>query len=148
VSGSTHDDFLLREVEVIAAMLARIIGLRGADATEEARVALEEAYSLLLGPQGDLLRRLDPATAAFMLASPEKVLALARLTVEESEQEADETRRASLRRRALELGLEAEALRPGDPQTLAFIGESAAGVDIDSLTPQSQRTVEQALRRT
>jgi hypothetical protein len=147
VSGSTHDDFLLREVEAVAAMVARIMGLRGAGATKEARVALEKAYSLLLAPQTDLLRRLDPATAAIMLASPEKVLALARLTAEEGEQEADAERRTRLRTRAIELLLEALSMRPGDRQATAFLADLGPRGDLSALTPEHRRLLEETLAR-
>lgn len=147
MSGSTHDDFLLREVEAVAAMVARIMGLRGAGATKEARVALEEAYSLLLAPQTDLLRRLDPATAAVMLGSPEKVLALARLTAEEAEQEADSDRRARLQARAIHLALETLSMRPGDRQATAFLADLSTRMDLATLSPERRGLLEEALAR-
>lgn len=103
----------MREVGAVAAMLARIIGLRAKGRVEEARVELEEAFGLLLGPQTELVRRLDPRTAAVILVSPERILAFARLVAEEAAQSGDDTRRAGLLLRAAELGIEA-ARGPGE----------------------------------
>jgi hypothetical protein len=49
----------------------------------------------------------DPATAAALVASPDAILALARLSAEEAEHEADADRRSALLLRALALGHEA-----------------------------------------
>lgn len=77
------DDFLMRQVQAVAAMLARVAGLRVEGSVDEARDVLEQAYGMLLAGQTDLIRRLDAATAAALLGSPERILMLARLFEEE-----------------------------------------------------------------
>jgi hypothetical protein len=103
MSPPLRDDYLLRETRAIAAILARVAGLRLDLEPEKARAGLEEAYGMLLGPQAGLIRRVDPSTAAKLIGSSEKMLSFAALIDEEAEQELDESRRAHLRERALEL---------------------------------------------
>ena len=98
-----RDDYILRQTRAIAAILARIIGLRLDGDPERARAGLEEAYTMLLESQAGLIRRVDTATAAKLIGSSEKVLSFADLVEEESEQEHDESRKAALRARASEL---------------------------------------------
>ena len=100
----------MRQVRAIAAMLARIVGLRLSGETEQARTELEKSYSLLLGSQAELLRQVDPSTAARLLGTHERVLAFAELLDEEAVQEGDERRRSHLRDRANELRAHAEGL--------------------------------------
>lgn len=103
MSASRREDYLLRQAKAIAAMLAAIAGRRLSGDADQARSELEQAYSLLLGSQGDLLRQVDAATAAKLLGSPERILAFAQLLEEEAAQEADASRRALLQDRAIEL---------------------------------------------
>jgi hypothetical protein len=103
MSPPLRDDYLLRETRAIAAILARVAGLRLDLEPEKARAGLEEAYGMLLGPQAGLIRRVDPSTAAKLIGSSEKTLSFAALIEEEAEQELDESRRAVLRERASEL---------------------------------------------
>jgi len=84
-------------------MLATIAGRRLSGDADQARSELEQAYSLLLGSQGDLLRQVDAATAAKLLGSPERILAFAQLLEEEAAQEGDASRRTLLQDRATEL---------------------------------------------
>jgi hypothetical protein len=121
MSSSRQEDYLIRQARIVAEMLARILGLRTGGRTEEARAGLENAYGLLLGPQGDLLRRVDSPTAAALLASPDAILALARLTLEEAEQATDPGRAEALRRRALELGLEAAKRDSASEEARSFL---------------------------
>lgn len=121
MSSSRQEDYLIRQARIVAAMLARILGLRTGGSAEEARAELENAYGLLLGPQRDLLRSVDSTTAAALLASPDAILALARLTLEEAEQTEDQGRAQALRRRALELGLEAANRDSASEEARAFL---------------------------
>ncbi len=98
-----RDDYILRQTRAIAAILARIIGLRLDGDPERARAGLEEAYAMLLESQAGLIRRVDSVTAAKLIGSSEKVLSFAALIEEEAEQEPDEARKALLRSRAAEL---------------------------------------------
>lgn len=112
MSPPLRDDYILRETRAIAAILARVAGLRLDSQPEEARAGLEEAYGMLLGPQAGLIRRVDPSTAAKLIGSSEKTLSFASLIEEEAEQERDENRSALLRGRAAELRRQAG---PKDP---------------------------------
>ena len=105
-----EEDYLIRQAKAIAAIIARVAGLRVGGELDQARIELEEAYSLLLGSKGALLRRVDSRTAAGLLGARERIEAFAQLLREEAEQEADEDRRVSLSRRAAELQAEAERL--------------------------------------
>jgi len=98
-----RDDYVLRQVQAIAAMIARMMGLRLGGETEKARTELEEAYPLLLGPQAGLIRRVDVATAMRLVGSSERLAVYAQLLEEEAAQETDEARGASLRARAAEV---------------------------------------------
>lgn len=111
-----QEDYLIRQAKAIAAMIARIAGLRVGGELDQARTELEEAYSLLLGSKGALLRRVDSRTAAGLLGSRDRIEALAQLLNEEAAQEADENRRASLSRRAAELQIEAQRLDSANPR--------------------------------
>lgn len=107
MSGSQREDSLLRQIRAVAAMLARIVGLRMTGQSEEAKAELERSYTMLLGSQTELVRRVDSSTAAKLLGSPDRILAFAQLLNEEAAQDGDETRAARLRVRAAELSAEA-----------------------------------------
>jgi hypothetical protein len=109
VSPSARDDYILRQTQALAQILARIIGLRLDGEPEKARAGLEEAYTMLLGAQSALIRRVDPATAAKLIGSSEKTLSFASLIEEEAEQEPDETRRNLLIARGAELRRQIES---------------------------------------
>jgi hypothetical protein len=103
VSPSARDDYILRQAQAIAQILARIVGLRLDGEPEQARAGLEDAYTTLLGPQSALIRRVDPATAVKLIGSSEKTLTFAALIEEEAEQGSDPSRKAALLARAAEL---------------------------------------------
>jgi len=107
-----RDDWVLRQAQAIAAILARVIGLRLEGDFERARAGLEEAYTMLLGSQSGLIRRVDTATAAKLIGSSEKTLSFASLLEEEAEQEPDEGRKKLLRARAAELKSHVESKEP------------------------------------
>lgn len=111
------DDYLMRQLETVAAMIARAAGLR-LDSPDEARKVLEEAYGVLLAGQTSLIRRLDPGTAASLVGAPERILALARLFEEESRL-GDPT----LHDRAIALAREALKRDPDYPEPVAWLRE-------------------------
>lgn len=117
------NDYLLRQTRAIAAMLARIAGLRVAGEMEEARTELDQAYGALLGPQTDLVRRLDPSTAAAILASPDRMLLMARILEEERALNGDE----ALHARAVALVHEALRREPEHEEAKALLRELATG---------------------
>jgi hypothetical protein len=107
MSGLRREDYVLRQVRAVAAMLARIAGLRLDGAIEEARLELERAYSLLLGSRAELIRRMDAKTAATLLGSPETILTLSQLLREEAALESDADRKAEIEAHAAELASQA-----------------------------------------
>jgi len=112
MSPSQRDDYILRQARAIAAILARVAGLRLEGNPERARAGLEEAYTMLLGSQSGLIRRVDSATASKLIGPSENILSFSQLVEEEAEQEGDEGRRALLRARALELRRHVEQKEP------------------------------------
>ena len=107
MSGLRREDYVLRQVRAVAAMLARIAGLRLDGAIEEARLELERASSLLLGSRAELIRRMDAKTAATLLGSPESILTLSQLLREEAALESDADRKAEIEAHAAELASQA-----------------------------------------
>jgi hypothetical protein len=107
MSGLRREDYVLRQVRAVAAMLARIAGLRLDGAIEDARQELDRAYSLLLGSRAELIRRMDAKTAATLLGSPETIVTLSQLLREEAALENDADRRGALEARAAELAAQA-----------------------------------------
>ena len=95
-----REDPLLGALQSVAAMLARIVGLRITGRTDEARAELEGAYTALLGSKGDLIRRVDERTAVRLLGSREIAVAYADLLAQEALLEDDPDRRATLESRA------------------------------------------------
>ena len=112
MSPFQRDDYVLRQTRAIAAMIARMTGLRLEGEIEKARTELEEAYTLLLGPQTGLIRRVDVSTAIRLVGSSERLSVYAQLLEEEGAQETDEARGASLRARAAELRNRLEQKEP------------------------------------
>ena len=145
MTGSQQEDYLLRQAAAAAAMLARIIGLRSGGKDAEARVQLEEAYSLVLGPQAGLLRRVDSGTAATILGSAQSILAFARLLHEEAAQEPDAHRSAGLKVRAVELGIEAARCAMDSGPALQFLEGLVPGIDPRLLTDGQRAFLEESL---
>lgn len=98
-------------------MIARIAGLRIEGGVDEARAVLEQAYGVLLAGQADLVRRLDSATAASLLGSPERIVLLAGLYEEEGRLEGNVT----LHARAIELTREALRRDPENEATKSML---------------------------
>lgn len=70
-------DYLKKQVEGLARVLAAILGLKDAGRVDEARAELEAAAKSTLGIGTGLLNRIDPASAVGLLRSREKALAYA-----------------------------------------------------------------------
>jgi hypothetical protein len=107
---SSRDDFLLRIIRQVMDVIARAVGLRREGRLDEAERELESAMAELLGPLAAVAPRVDPATAAQMVAHPERILALARLTAELAEVQRDR-------------GLDVLAT-PGEARALALVLEA------------------------
>ena len=103
-----REDYVTKQIRVIAAMIARMTGLRLEGKVEEAQAELEEAYGELLGERNRLVRQVDARTAASLLGSPGRIRSLAELVREEAEQETDPDRAEFLRTRSADLSAEAD----------------------------------------
>jgi len=103
-----REDYVTKQIRVIAAMIARMMGLRLEGKADEAHAELEQAYGELLGERNKLVRMVDAKTAASLLGSAQKIQLFANLLSEEAEQESDSGHAELLRARAAELNAEAE----------------------------------------
>lgn len=103
-----REDYVTRQIRVIAAMIARMTGLRLEGKLEEAHAELEQAYGELLGERNQLVRQVDAKTAASLLGSAGRIRSLAQLVCEEAELEDASDRAEFLRTRAAELLDEAD----------------------------------------
>jgi hypothetical protein len=120
-------DYIMRQVKVVAAMIARMTGLRAGGAHEAAHEELERAYDELLGTEAPLVRRVDAATAVLLLGPPERVAAYARLLIEEATQSGDAAQQADRRGRAVRLALEAARVHGNNEAIRSLLAELAPG---------------------
>lgn len=121
-------DLMVRMIQQLAEAFGRIVGLKRAGRLDEAVAVLKETANGLFGPVWETLQRLEPASAAMMLATREKVSAYAMLTQHQAELDdlkGDVWKAQSGYRRALELHLEAARL----------------GADVDTATRAAIRTL-------
>src|SRR5688500_8837737 len=125
---SSQEDFLLRELRKVAAMIARAMGFRTSGDLPAARVEIEHGYVTLLGPQASLLRMLDVQSSARLIADSRKVSALARLT-------------------AAEAALAADNGKPDEAKQLLLRAKSLAreAVEMDPNDEEAQRALEELL---
>lgn len=138
--SSTEKDYILRMIQQVMQMVARLMGrkkdgdLQGA--LDEARAATGQ----LLGPMADVAPRVDSVTAGHMVGDPDVLAAWARVVAEEADVHrlmGDAAGAAARERRALELALEAflRFVKP-TPEVLALIGELRPLVDASALDPR------------
>jgi hypothetical protein len=102
-----EQDYILRLAKQLAAMLARVLGLRREGATEEALAELDGAYGELFGLPPGLVDVIPAAELARLLSDPQKIAMMAELlAAEASALEAAGRQEAAARRRKLagELG--------------------------------------------
>lgn len=113
---SSREDFLLRMIRQMGAVLARMLGLKNGGQVQEALQTLDDAEGELLGPMAQVVPRLDSATAAHVLGEPQRVAAWARLLHERADLlrlAGDETGASLVSQRARELAAEAQARAAG-----------------------------------
>ena len=122
-----NEDYVLRQVRAAAAMLARVIGLRLENRIDEAFRELDGAFGALLEHRRDLVRRLDSATAAALLRSPESIALYARLVREEA------LLRGEAPVRAAELAIEALRRDPDQDDAAALLNELRATMEAEQL---------------
>ena len=103
-------DVVLRWIEEFGRLIARLLRRGAAGGLDLAREEIERATADLLGSLAPLVPQLDTASAAALLADPDRIFAWAQL-VElgglVAEAQGNVVAGASARRRALELGREA-----------------------------------------
>jgi len=101
-----RDDYLMRQIEQLAAFLARAAGFTAGGAPAQALRELEQAWDQLLGDvPRELVDVLDVATLSSMLGSVERRRAAAQLLLEEARARLalGDPRAAACQRRAREL---------------------------------------------
>lgn len=138
-------DYILRLIEQFAEMLGRIVGLRKSGKLDEAEKLVRETADGIFGSLRSMIDNVDPATAANLLASREKIVVYAALTLEQAEIAAakGENRRAtSRRRRALELYLEASRLGELDARSRANVDALRASLDVANLDQRYREWLE------
>jgi hypothetical protein len=100
------DDYLMRAVEQLSALIAAIVGKLRAGSLEEAEQGLSQAYDTLLAGDRVFLDMVDARTLSNLLGSQEKTRLLAKLSLIEaklSERQGDLARSEQLTARAREL---------------------------------------------
>jgi hypothetical protein len=113
---SSREDYLLRIIRQMGAVLARMLGLKNGGQVQEALQTLDDAEGELLGPMAQVVPRLDSATAAHVLGEPQRIAAWARLLHERAgllRMAGDEAGAALTAGRARELAAEAQARAAG-----------------------------------
>jgi len=131
-------DYLLRQLQDVAAMLARVIGLRLEGSLAEARVQLDQAMELLLGERAALIGRLDSATAASLMDSAAKIVLYARLVQEEA------TQRGAGHGRAVELTIEALRRNPESEEARLLMAALKKSVQPEDVGPAYRSEFERA----
>jgi len=113
---SSQEDYLLRMLRQMSAVLARMLGLKNGGQVHEAMQALDDAEGELLGPLAEVVPRVDSATAAHIMGHPLRIAAWARLLHERADLlrlAGDEPGAALAASRAGELAAEARARAEG-----------------------------------
>jgi hypothetical protein len=82
---SSREDYLLRIIQQMGAVLARMLGLKNGGQVHEAMQALGDAEGELLGPLAQVVPRVDSATAAHIVGHPLRIAAWARLLHERAD---------------------------------------------------------------
>ncbi len=132
----TRRDYILRLIEQFAEMLGRIMGLRKSGKLDEAEKLIRATADGIFGSLRSMIDNVDAATAANLLASREKIVVYAALTLEEAEiaeSRGQTAKAASRRRRALELYLEASRLGALDAQAQTNVVALRKLVDVQKM---------------
>ncbi|HEU4884099.1 MAG TPA: hypothetical protein VFT45_17690 [Longimicrobium sp.] len=111
-TSSEKRDYILRMIAQMRQMVEALMGkVRDNENAAELLAQARESLATLLGPMADVVQRLDSATAAQMVNDPLVLAAWAEVTAAEAEVHraaGDAASADALRRRALELALEAQ----------------------------------------
>jgi hypothetical protein len=130
-----RDDYIIRLIKQLGAVLARIAGKRKAGELDAALQEAGKGWDDLIGqPPRELVDVLDTHTLAEMLREPAKMRAAAQLLIEEGHVHAakhNPVHAAICYRRAWELYLEARLIEPSDD-------DAAAMSELARLVPANQ----------
>jgi Tfp pilus assembly protein PilN len=113
---SSQEDYLLRMLRQMGAVLARMLGLKNGGQVHEALQSVDHAEGELLGPLAEVVPRVDSATAAHIVGHPLRIAAWARLLHERADLlrlAGDAAGAALAATRAHELAAEARARAEG-----------------------------------
>ena len=128
---SSREDYLLRMIRELGAVIARMLGQRQGGQLHEAMQTLDDAQGELLGPHAEVVPRVDSATAAHILADPRRIAAYARVLHERAallRLQGDEAGAAPTAQRADDLAREAMARAQGAEKEIAeILGPAAPG---------------------
>jgi hypothetical protein len=136
---SSQEDWILRQLQALAAALGRLLGRRQAGEHAEALVEVDAARRALLGNVHDLVASVDSATAAHIVGDPRLLLGLARLANEEAlvrRALGDAQRATSSIRRAMELAIESATRDPTLDAPRELARSLATELDPEQLAPQ------------
>lgn len=112
---NSQQDYLLRLIQQMAAVIAAMLGLRGGGKVDEALEMAADAERELLGPLLPAATVVDAATAAHLIGEPLKIAAWARLLAERAAllRDAGDPAADLVAARAAELAEEARARADG-----------------------------------
>jgi tetratricopeptide (TPR) repeat protein len=133
-----REDYIIRLIQQLVAVIARIVGLNQKGDYDKALAAADQAWEKLLEAPRELIDAVDTPTLAAMLRDPDKLRIAAQLFYEEGRALAGkgDPLHAQIRyRRAMEVILEARAIDP-QAQDDAMILELGRVVPIDTLDPR------------
>jgi len=119
-----REDYVMRLIRQIAEFVRAMVRKADAGDYEGALAEADRAYSDLLGMPSGLADRLDSATMASMLGTPERMRAAARISWQEGhvyKSKRDPLAAARKYKRAHELYLEARALDPQEEDDSAIL---------------------------
>lgn len=140
----TRRDYIVRLIEQFAETLGRVMGLRKSGKLDEAEKLIRATADGIFGSLRSMIDNVDAATAANLLASHEKIVVYAALTLEEAEiaeSRGQPAKAASRRRRALELYLEASRLGALDAAAQTNVDALRKSIDIADLALRSKRSL-------
>jgi hypothetical protein len=136
--SSSQDDWLLRQLRAVAAVVGRVLGRRQAGEHEAVIEEIEAARKALLGSMEGLIMRVDSTSAAHLIGDPRQILGLAELLREEGitrREMGDAARGDAALRRGLEMAIEAARRDPSLDRVREVVDGLAAQVDRASLAP-------------
>src|SRR5512140_3416991 len=145
--GLERKDYIMRQIRELAAMLARIAGLRVEGNFAEAAAELQAAYHGLLGPDPSLLLNLDAETVALLLRDDDKLIMLAQVVHEESKflRATADPRAAVSEDRAFRLALEALRRDADSREAARIVTELAPAADETTLAEWQRELVRRTL---